>query len=67
MTLSHNDNVINSLNKERTMNNITVYGLDIAKNVFHVCGMSERGKVLIRKRLRRDEVLSFFATIQVLA
>jgi len=43
------------------MNNITVYGLDIAKNVFHTCVMNERGKVLKRKKLRRNEVLIFFA------
>lgn len=40
---------------------ITLFGLDIAERVFHVCGMNRAGKVLLRKRLYRSEVLSFFA------
>jgi transposase len=43
------------------MSDISVHGLDIAKNVFHVCGMNQAGKVLLRKQLYRDEVLEFFA------
>jgi transposase len=46
------------------MKNITVFGLDIAKNVFHVCGMNRSGRVLLRKRLHRSEVLGFFARAQ---
>lgn len=41
--------------------NITIIGLDIAKSVFHACGMNKAGKVLIKKRLYRSDVLSFFA------
>lgn len=43
------------------MEEISVYGLDIAKNVFHVCRMNRAGRVIERKRLMRDEVLEFFA------
>jgi transposase len=46
------------------MNNIaTVIGLDIAKSVFVAVGMNDRGKVLWKKKLARDEVLSFFAQL----
>jgi transposase len=36
-------------------------GLDLAKNVFQVHGSDAEGKVLVRRRLRRAEVLEFFA------
>ena len=43
------------------MSEITTIGLDLAKNVFQVQGIDEVGNVLVRKRLRRSQVLAFFA------
>ena len=43
------------------MSEITTIGLDLAKNIFQVHGVDEVGGVVIRKRLRRDQVLAFFA------
>jgi transposase len=43
---------------------ITTIGLDLAKNVFQVHGVDERGAAVLRKQLRRDQVLSFFARLQ---
>jgi transposase len=40
---------------------ITTIGLDSAKHIFQVHAVDETGKVAIRKRLRRSEVLPFFA------
>jgi transposase len=40
---------------------ITTVGLDLAKHIFQVHAVDETGKVVARKRLRRGEVLSFFA------
>ena len=49
---------------ESKMNtNAAVIGLDIAKNVFVAVGLSERGKVVLKKRLSRPEVLGFFANV----
>lgn len=42
------------------MKRITV-GLDLAKNVFHVVGIDQRGKQLFRKQLRRNKVADWFA------
>jgi transposase len=42
---------------------ITTVGIDLAKHLFQVHGVSERGKVLLRKQLRRDQVAAFFATL----
>lgn len=38
-------------------------GLDIAKNVFQAHGVDDTGTVVIRKRLRRPEILRFFASL----
>jgi transposase len=43
--------------------NITTIGLDLAKNLFHVHGVDERGRVVLRKALKRAEVASFFARL----
>ncbi|CAO3411724.1 transposase [Azospirillum oryzae] len=39
---------------------VTTIGLDLAKNVFQVHGINGDGKVLVRRQLRRGEVLKFF-------
>jgi len=41
--------------------NITVYGIDIAKQVFHVIGLNQAGKVVVKRKLKRSQLLSFFA------
>ena len=43
---------------------ISTIGLDLAKNVFQVHGVDERGSALLRKQLRRDQVVPFFARLQ---
>ena len=45
--------------------NMTTIGLDSAKNVFQVHGVDAHGRVVLRKKLRRAEVLSFFANLPV--
>lgn len=42
---------------------VTTIGLDLAKNVFQVHGVDERGRVVLRKQLRRDQVAVFFANL----
>ena len=43
---------------------ITTIGLDLAKNVFQVHGVNERGGAVLRKQLKRDQVSAFFAKLQ---
>jgi transposase len=45
------------------MRNITTIGLDLAKYVFQVHGADAAGAVVIQRKLRRDEVLGFLATL----
>jgi transposase len=42
---------------------ITTIGLDIAKNVFQVHGIGAAEKVVVRKRLRRGQILAFFEAL----
>jgi transposase len=42
------------------MNEVCTIGLDLAKNVFQVHGADASGRVVIRKQLRRNQVLAFF-------
>jgi transposase len=42
---------------------VTTVGLDIAKALFQVHGVDQHGKVVLRKRLRRAQVLAFFANL----
>jgi transposase len=43
--------------------NTTTIGLDLAKNVFQVHGVNEADRAVLRKKLRRAEVLSFFGSL----
>ncbi len=45
------------------MNTITTIGLDLAKRVFQVYGLDQNGQPVVRKQLRRGQVLNFFATV----
>ena len=42
---------------------LTTVGLDLAKQVFQVHGVDETGLAVVRKRLRRSEVLRFFSKL----
>ena len=42
------------------MNEVTTIGLDLAKNVFQVHGVDASGRVVVRRQLRRNQVLPFF-------
>ena len=43
------------------MSDITTVGLDLVKNVFQVHAVDVAGSVVLRRRLRRGQVLTFFA------
>ena len=42
---------------------ITTVGIDLAKSVFQVHGVDGRGKAVLRKQLKRNEMVNFFATL----
>ncbi len=43
--------------------NVTAVGIDLAKNVFQVHAVDARGKVVLRKQLRRAQVAGFFSNM----
>jgi transposase len=42
---------------------ITTVGIDLAKNLFQIHGVDERGRALLRKQLRRAQVAVFFGNL----
>jgi transposase len=42
---------------------ITTVGIDLAKNVFQLHAVDERGNAVLRKQLRREQVCRFFANM----
>jgi len=45
------------------MGEVSTIGLDIAKNVFQVHGIDEDGGVVVRRQLKRRQVLAFFSKL----
>lgn len=41
--------------------NVTTFGLDIGKSIFHVVGRAADGAVVLRRRLSRHQILAFFS------
>ena len=46
------------------MESISTIGLDIAKSVFQVHAISEAGEIVVRRQLKRRQVLQFFAAMR---
>jgi transposase len=42
---------------------ISTIGLDLAKSVFQIHGVNAAGEVVVRKALRRSQMLPFFAKL----
>lgn len=43
---------------------ITTIGIDLAKNLFQAHGVDGRGKAVLRKQLKRKDVMKFFANLE---
>jgi transposase len=43
---------------------VTTSGIDVAKSVFQVHGVDERGKVVLRRQIRRSQLLLFFRKLE---
>ena len=42
---------------------VTTVGIDLAKNVFQVHGVDARGKAVLRRQLRREQMAAFFVNL----
>ena len=45
------------------MEDVVVVGVDLAKSVFQVHGIDARGEVVLRRKLSRTKLLSFFENL----
>ena len=45
------------------MNEVITIGIDIAKNVFQVHGINSVGEVIVRKTLRRAQMMQYFTKL----
>lgn len=43
---------------------ITTIGIDLAKEVFQIHGVDERGKAVVRKQLKRKDMAKYFANLE---
>ena len=43
---------------------ITTIGIDLAKEVFQIHGVDERGKTILRKQLKRNDMVKYFANLE---
>ena len=43
--------------------NVKTIGLDSAKNMFHLVGLNQHGKQILKKKLRRAQLLTYFANL----
>jgi transposase len=43
---------------------VTTVGIDLAKNVFQVHGVNEHGKPVLKKQLKRDQLVAFFVNLE---
>ena len=46
------------------MHQITTIGIDLAKSVFQVHGVDTEGAIVVKRKLRRAQVLTFFAGLE---
>jgi transposase len=45
------------------MKTVTTIGLDIAKSVFQIHGIDAKGKVVVRRQLKRARVVAFISKL----
>ena len=43
--------------------NVTTIGIDLAKNIFQIHGIDQRGKAVLRKQLKRTQMTAFFVNL----
>ncbi len=44
---------------------ITTTGIDLAKNVFQIHGVDERGKAVLKKQIKRAQIANFFTNLPI--
>lgn len=55
--------LLNAHQREPSVMQVSTMGLDLAKHVFQVHGIDADGRIAVRRKLRRAEVISYFAKL----
>ena len=63
-SMCHNGLSCNAIKEGAVHMNISMIGLDIAKSVFQVHGIDAAGAVVVRRKLRRGQMQSFFSRLE---
>ena len=45
------------------MSGVVTFGLDLAKSIFQIHGVDDAGRTMLRRRLSRHELVSYFAKL----
>jgi transposase len=61
--ISESDETMSPQETSPMKQEMSVLGIDIAKHVLHAVGMDERGKIVLRKRLSRHDLMPFLAKL----
>jgi len=51
------------MNRKATDSTLTVIGIDIGKNTFHLVGLDQRGVTVMRQKLSRSQVAACLANM----
>ncbi|PMU03175.1 hypothetical protein CJI17_21465 [Aeromonas salmonicida] len=51
------------LMREATTMKATTIGIDLAKHLFQLHGVDQHGKTVLKRQLKRDQMLSFFTNL----
>lgn len=55
--------MFNLIEKGKSVNNVTTVGIDLAKNVFSLHGVDQQGREILRRTVRRGELLAVVAQL----
>ncbi|MFB2842882.1 hypothetical protein ACE1BJ_15820, partial [Aeromonas jandaei] len=51
------------LMREATTMKATTIGIDLAKHLFQLHGVDQHGKTILKRQLKREQMLSFFSNL----
>jgi transposase len=55
--------IFNLIEKGKSMNNVTTVGIDLAKNVFSLHGVNAQGREVLRRTVRRGQLMALVAQL----
>lgn len=61
--MSRSDTMYHLTKRDRSMNDIKTLGIDLAKNIFQLCGTDATGKIVLTKRLKRKDFASYICNL----